>query len=59
MLLDYVLPRLVDVPKIIIIRNGRYLLIAPTILKGVQVTANIIPNLKKMTFVDHDLQKFP
>ena len=27
--------------------------------KGVRITQNIIPNLKKMTFVDHDLQKFP
>ena len=32
---------------------------APIVSIGVQVMKNIIPNFKKMTFVNHDLQKFP
>ena len=31
----------------------------PTIPKGVWVMMNIIPNLQKIGFVDHNLRKFP
>ena len=33
-------------------------MVSLTILKEVQVVVNIIPNLQKMSFVDHDLQRF-
>ena len=31
----------------------------PTISKGVHVMADIMSNLKKLTFSNHDLRKFP
>ena len=36
-------------------KNENYQLVTPVIPKGV----NIIPNLKKMGLIYHDLQKFP
>ena len=39
-------------------KNYRYLLVMPAIPKGVQVTTNIIPNLQKMEFINHNLRKF-
>ena len=59
MLPDYFPPILGDGPKIRILKNARYQLVAPTILKGVRIPTNIIPNLKRMTFVYHNLRKFP
>ena len=38
--------------------DWKYQLVSLTILKEVQVVVNIIPNLQKMSFVDHDLQRF-
>ena len=58
-LLGYIPPRKDDATEIKIPKNARCQLVAPTIPKVVWVTQNILANLKKMTFVDHDLQKFP
>ena len=59
MLRPYVPPRRSDAPKIRVPKNASYPLVAPTASKGVQVSQNIMPNLKKLTFVDHDIRKFP
>ena len=59
MLQDYVLLRTTDAPKVKIGKNVRYPLVASAVPKGVRVMTNIIPNIQKMGFVDHDLCKFP
>ena len=58
MLLDYVPPRPANAPNIRIDKNTRYPLITLTVLKGVRVIMNILLNMKKMNFVDHDLWKY-
>ena len=58
MLPDYVPPITTYTPKVRLGKNVKYPLVAPTIPKGVQVTMDILPNLQKMGFVDHDLHKF-
>ena len=57
--LDYISPKKEDAPKIRIMKNARCPLVAPTVPKRVWVTQNILPNLKKMSFIDHDLRKIP
>lgn len=54
----YVPLRMFDAPKGKIGKNEKYPLVVPIIQKGLQVTENIIPNLQKMGFVNHDLHKF-
>ena len=51
----YIPPKSDDAPNIIILKNARCPLAAPIIPKRVWVTQSILTNLKKMTFVDHDL----
>ena len=46
-------------PKVTIGKNAKYQLVNPTITKGFHVTMAILPTLKKMGFIDDDLQKFP
>ena len=58
MLPNYVLPKPVDALKVRLGKNAKYQLVALAIPKGVRVTVNIIPNLKNIGFVDHDLCKF-
>ena len=47
-----------DVPKVRIPNNAMFPLVAPKIPKGVWVMQNMLPNIKKMTFIDHDIHKF-
>ena len=51
----YVLPRLDEAPKVIIGKNSKYSSVNPSKPKGFHVTVDILPNLKKMEFIDHDL----
>ena len=44
---------------IIIRKNSRYPLANPTISKGVHVMTDIMANMNKLTFSNHDLRKFP
>ena len=55
---NYVLPRPADPPKIQITKNTRYPLVTLTVLKGFRVIMNILLNMKKMNFVDHDMWKY-
>ena len=59
MLLEYFLPRLANVSKIRITKNVRDPLVAPTVPKGFRLSQKIIPYIKKLTFVDYDIWKFP
>ena len=59
MLLDYVPPRPADAPKVRLGKKQKYQLVVPAVPKGVWVTMNIVPYLKKMIFIDHDLCRFP
>lgn len=56
---NYVSSRTLEAPKVIICKNANYLLVKLAIPKGVNVKTNIIPNLKNVEFIDHDLCKFP
>ena len=55
----YVPPTPKDAPKVRLGKNEKYSLETPIVSKGVWVMTNIIPNLHKMGFIDHDLQTFP
>ena len=55
----YVPPRWFDVPRIRVLKNAQYPLVAPTVLEGVQVWQKILLNLKKLTFVDHEIRTYP
>ena len=54
----YIPPRKDDSPSINISNNSKYLLVKPSIPKGVHVTVNILSNIKNMGFIEHDLWKF-
>ena len=47
-----------DAPHVSIKKNAKYPLVNPIILKGVCVMGDILDNLKKLLFFDHDLRKF-
>ena len=55
----YISPRKDKAPHVTISKNAKYPLVKPTIPKGVHVADEILPNLKKMGIVDHDMLKFP
>ena len=57
MFLGYSIPRTYEAPQVTISKNVKYPLVKPTILKGFHVIAYILLNLKKIGFIDHDLQK--
>ena len=58
MLPPYIPSMLDDAPKVRISKNARFPLVPPSIPKGVWVTRNILPNLKKMTFIVHGYENF-
>ena len=45
-------------PRVQIRKNVKYTLMEPIILKEVHVSGIIVPNLKKMSFSNHDLKKY-
>ena len=51
-LLGYIQPRKDDAPPIVIRKNSKYPLVNPAIPKGVHVSGNIVPNLKKLLLFD-------
>ena len=55
----YILLRIDDAPCLDIIKNSKYPLVKLVVLKGIHVMTNILSNMNKMGFVDHDLWKFP
>ena len=55
---DYVLSRPTNALRVVVGKKFRVLLLAPAIPKGVRVKPNIIPNIHKLGFIGHDLQKF-
>ena len=56
---SYIPPRRDDAPNITIHKNSKYHLVKPVIPPGVYVTIDIMPNLKKLTFTNRNLRKFP
>ena len=55
MLSPYIPPIIDDAPKVRIPKNARCPLVALLVPKGVQATQDILPHLKNMTFVNHDV----
>ena len=55
----YISLRSDDATNVVILKNAKYLLVKSAIPKGVHIMVDILPNLKKLTLADHDLQKFP
>ena len=45
---SYILPWKDDAPNVVIHKNSKYMWVNPTIPRGVHVTVDIIPNLKKL-----------
>ena len=58
MLLNYVPLRPSKAPNVTIGKSVKYQLVSLSIPKGIRVTTNIIPNLNKLEFIDHDLHNF-
>ena len=57
--LGYIPLRKDDAPRINISKNSKYMLVSPSITKGIHVVVDILSNPRKMGFIDHDLTKFP
>ena len=50
----YIVPRCTDAPRVMIPKKEWAPLIVPLVPKGVKVLQDIMPNLRKLSFVDHD-----
>ena len=48
-------PQKDDAPNIVIHNNYKYILVKPSIPKRIRVMEDILPNMKKLAFIDHDL----
>ena len=55
----YIPPRKDDAPHVVIRNNSKYPLVKTTIVKGVHAMMDIMYNLKKFSFYDHELRKLP
>ena len=55
---EYIPSRKDDSPTILIHKNAKYPLVKLDIPKGMHLMEDILPNLKKHSFADHDLWKF-
>ena len=58
MLFGYIPPWKANAPKVVIQKNEKYMLVNPIIPPCVHITANIMPNMEKLTFTNNDLRKF-
>ena len=52
----YIPPRRTDAPRITVLEKKAAPLIVPLVPKGVKVLKDIIPNLRKLSFDDHDMR---
>ena len=59
MLPPYVPPRHRNAPEATILKNGKILLIAVLVPKGVKVVKYILPNVKNLSYIDHDMKPPP
>ena len=51
----YITPRRSDEPNIRVLKMSRYLLVAPMVPEGFKLLHNILSNLHKLSFTDHDM----
>ena len=54
-ILGFISPRKASASQVNLTNNQWYLVNIPTILQGMHLMLNIVPFLKKMAYIDHDL----
>ena len=59
MILGYIPLRKMDAVVMQITKNAKYTLMTTPILKGVHVQGDILANIHKISYADHDLMKYP